>query len=254
MLGIYLSGTGNTRHCTEKMVHLLDGNAQAVPMEERQAAELLSQHDFIIFGYPVQYSNAPVMVRDFIKSHAGLWKEKKVLCLATMGLFSGDGAGCCARLLKKYGAEIVGGLHLCMPDSICDVKLLKRPVEKNRKIIRAADRKIEKWAEKIRQGSYPKDGLYFYDRIAGLLCQRLWFSGKTRDYSDRLKISDACTGCGLCIRLCPMENLMLENGRAKAGNRCTMCYRCISSCPVQAITLLGDAVVEQCRYDRYIKE
>lgn len=254
MLGIYLSGTGNTRHCTEKLVHLLDGNAQAVPMEERQAAELLSQHDFIIFGYPVQYSNAPVMVRDFIKSHAELWKEKKVLCLATMGLFSGDGAGCGARLLKKYGAEIVGGLHLCMPDSICDVKLLKRSVERNRKIIRAADRKIEKWAEKIRQGRYPKDGLYFYDRIAGLLCQRLWFSGKTRDYSDRLKISDACTGCGLCTRLCPMENLMLENGRAKAGNRCTMCYRCISSCPVQAITLLGDAVVEQCRYDRYIKE
>lgn len=254
MLGIYLSGTGNTRHCTEKLVHLLDGNAQAVPMEERQAAELLSQHDFIIFGYPVQYSNAPVMVRDFIKSHAELWKEKKVLCLATMGLFSGDGAGCCARLLKKYGAEIVGGLHLCMPDSICDVKLLKRPVEKNRKIIRAADRKIEKWAEKIRQGSYPKDGLYFYDRIAGLLCQRLWFSGKTRDYSDQLKISDACKGCGLCTRLCPMENLMLENGRAKAGNRCTMCYRCISSCSVQAITLLGDTVVEQCRYGRYIKE
>lgn len=254
MLGIYLSGTGNTKHCTEKMVHLLDENAQVVPMEGKQTVGLLSQHDFIILGYPVQYSNAPVMVRDFIRNHAELWREKKVFCLATMGLFSGDGAGCCARLLKKYGAKIVGGIHLCMPDSVCDVKLLKRSVEKNQKIIRLADGKIEKWAVKIRQGRYPKDGLHFYDRIAGLLCQRLWFYGKTKDYSDRLKISDACTGCGLCIRLCPLENLALEKGRAKAENRCTMCYRCISSCPAKAITLLGDTVVEQCRYDRYIKE
>lgn len=193
-------------------------------------------------------------MRDFIKDHADLWKDKKVLCLSTMGLFSGDGAGCCARLLKKYGARVVGGLHLCMPDSICDVKLLKRSVEKNRKLIRAADRKIEKCAEKIMRGKYPKDGLYFYDRIAGFICQRLWFYGKTRDYSDQLKISDACTGCGLCTRLCPMENLVLKEGRAKAGSRCTMCYRCISSCPTQAITLLGNRIVEQCGYDKYVKE
>lgn len=42
-----------------------------------------------------------------------------------MGAFSGDGAGCTARLLKKYGAIILGGLHIKMPDSVCDSKLLK---------------------------------------------------------------------------------------------------------------------------------
>ena len=67
-----------------------------------------------------------MMVRDFIKKHADLWKNKKALCVATMGLFSGDGAGCSARLLKRYGAEVVGGLHLHMPDSVCDVTLLKK--------------------------------------------------------------------------------------------------------------------------------
>ena len=30
-----------------------------------------------------------------------------------------------------------------MPDSVCDVKLLKKSIEKNQEIIKAADRKIE---------------------------------------------------------------------------------------------------------------
>ena len=254
MVGIYLSGTGNTKHCIEKLIHLLDETAQAIPIEKEEAVEKLSSHDFIVLAYPVQFSNAPVMVRDFIKRHSDLWQGKQVLCVATMGLFSGDGAGCSARLLKKCGAKVVGGLHIQMPDSVCDVKLLKKSIERNREVIKAADKKIEKWAEKIKYGTYPKDGLHFYDRMAGFICQRLWFYGKTKDYSDKLKINHNCTGCGLCVRLCPMENLVITNSKATAGNRCTMCYRCISSCTHQAITLLGDIVVEQCRYDKYVKE
>lgn len=174
------------------------------------------------------------------------------MCVATMGLFSGDGAGCSARLLKKYGAKVVGGLHIQMPDSVCDVKLLKKSVEQNREIIKAADRKIEETAEKIKKGKYPHDGIYFYDRIAGLLCQRLWYYGKTKNYANDLKIGSECIGCGLCEKLCPMRNLHVENGKAVAGNHCTMCYRCISSCPRKAITLLGNEVVEQCRFEKYI--
>jgi hypothetical protein len=52
-----------------------------------------------------------------------------------MGLFSGDGTGCSARLLKKYGAKIVGGLHIKMPDCIGDVKLLKKTLDANKNII-----------------------------------------------------------------------------------------------------------------------
>lgn len=95
------------------------------------------------------------------------------------------------------------------------------------------------------------DGIYFYDHIVGVVCQRLWCYGKTKDYAKGLKISTECIGCGLCEKLCPMGNLHVKNGKAVAGNRCTMCYRCISSCPKKAITLLGNEVVEQCRYEKY---
>ncbi len=252
MVGIYLSGTGNTRYCTERLLHLLDSGAQALPIEGAGTAKAVEENDVILLAYPVQFSNAPVMVRDFIKTHAALWRGKQVFCVATMGAFSGDGAGCAARLLKRYGASILGGLHLRMPDSVCDVRLLKKPLEQNRQIVLAADAKIEAVSAGIKAGSYPKDGLGFFYHMAGLLGQRLWFYRKTQGYSNRLKISAACVNCGLCLRLCPMKNITLQGGRPLPGDRCTMCYRCISRCPQRAITLIGKAVYEQCRVERYL--
>jgi hypothetical protein len=64
----------------------------------------------------------PKILRDFIIQNKELWENKKVFVIATMGLFSGDGAGILGRLLQQYGAEIIGGLHLKMPDSIGDKK------------------------------------------------------------------------------------------------------------------------------------
>lgn len=252
MIGIYLSGTGNTKHCVEKLVCLIDDTAKCVPLEYPPIVRILEKQETIILGYPTQFSNAPFMVRDFIKKNNSLWKGKKVFCINTMGLFSGDGAGCAARILKKYGAEILGGLQIKMPDSVCDNKLLKKDIEENRQIVKNADRRIEQVAEQIWRGKYPQEGLSFIAHIKGLFGQRLWFYHKTRGYTDKLKISDACIGCGLCSKECPMENIQMKDEKAVSGNRCTMCYRCISLCPQKAITLLGDQVMEQCRYEKYI--
>lgn len=254
MIGIYLSGTGNTKHCIEKLTKLIDSSAKAIPLESDTVTKEIQENNMLILGYPTQFSNAPFMVRDFINKNSNLWKGKKVLCVSTMGAFSGDGAGCAARLLKKYGANILGGLHIHMPDSVCDSKLLKKTVEENKKIVIEADKKIEQAAENIKKGMYPKEGLSFFYHIAGLFGQRLWFYSKTTGYSDKLKISYSCIGCGLCESLCPMKNIKVKDGKAVGGDKCTMCYRCISSCPKKAITLLGKEVHEQCKFEKYAQK
>ena len=190
MVGIYLSGTGNTKHCVEKLVAGIDASAICIPLENEEAVAAIKENDFILLGYPVQFSNAPIMVRDFIRKHADIWEGKKVLCIATQGLFSGDGAGCSARLLRKYGAKIVGGVHFLMPDSISDNKMLKKSDEEKRSIIEKTDRKIEQVTALIKKGNYPQEGIHLYSHIAGLFGQRLWFYNKTTHYSEKLKISD----------------------------------------------------------------
>ncbi|MDD3361047.1 MAG: EFR1 family ferrodoxin [Hespellia sp.] len=252
MVGVYLSGTGNTKYCVEKLISLIDKSAKVIAIESPNILKSIEQNEIIFIGYPTQFSNAPYMVRDFIKKNAGIWKHKKVLCIATMGAFSGDGAGCTARLLKKYGATILGGVHIRMPDAICDIRLLKKTLEENRSIIARADEKIENIASYIAKDVYPKEGITLIAHLVGLFGQRLWFYQKTRNYSDKLKINNNCVGCGKCVSVCPMNNLFIKDNKAMSNDRCTMCYRCISLCPQRAITLLGNEVVEQCRIEKYL--
>lgn len=253
MIGIYFSGTGNTRYCIGKFLEEYSAESQVYSIEEKNAATAIQEHKEIVIAYPVQYSNIPRIVKDFIILNAGLWKDKKVFIIATMGLFSGDGSGILARLLLKYDAVITGGLHLKMPDSISDERVLKRSLDSNRKLIKEAELKINKAVIRIKNGNIPQEGLGPFYHMAGLLGQRLYFYNKTRSYSDKLKINkDKCTGCGKCAALCPMKNIHLNNKQAVSGNQCTMCYRCVSRCPAQAITLLGRHVIEQCYLDKYL--
>ena len=182
-----------------------------------------------------------------------IWKGKKVFIIATMGLFSGDGAGILARLLTKHGAIIIGGLHLKMPDSIGDEKALKRTLVQNQELVRKAEQKIEASAQKLKDGHPSQDGMGCLNHLAGLFGQRLYFCSKTKAYSDKLKIDKKrCIQCGKCASLCPMKNISLKSGNAVAGGKCTMCYRCVSFCPMQAITLLGKKVYEQCHIEKYL--
>ncbi len=253
ILGLYFSGTGNTKHCVEAFISQYNNACEAVPIEAPDAVDKISSHNMIVLGYPVYFSNAPKIMRDFIVTHGKRFECKRIFIIATMGLWSGDGAGCAARLLKRHGTEIIGGLHLKMPDCIGDEKLLKKTLEENREIIAGADSKIAAAVRNLQNGNPPKDGLSGLHHVAGLFGQRLWFYGKTRTYKKKPDVdAEKCIGCGLCVKLCPMKNLAVVNNKAVSSDRCTLCYRCFSHCPTQALTILGKKVYEQCLAEKYL--
>lgn len=101
MTGIYFSGTGNSKYALDIFLKEFHAQEHIFSIEEAAAVSSIKRHKVILFSYPVQFSNIPKIVRDFVTANAGLWKGKKVFVIATMGLFSGDGAGVLARLLKK---------------------------------------------------------------------------------------------------------------------------------------------------------
>jgi len=254
MIGIYFSGTGNSKYALEVFIREYDNNSVLFSIEDKNLIEHINSHEEIVFSYPVQYSAVPKILSDFIHNNFSVWQGKKVFIIATMALFSGDGAGVLGRMLTQYGAQITGGLHLQMPDSIADEKVLKRSFQKNIQLVQKANSKIIQAVACIKNGKYPQEGLGTLSRLAGFLTQRLWFGYRTAKYSDKLKIdADKCIGCTKCVKICPTENIIITDNKAVGTDKCTMCYRCVNACPKQAITLLGKKVIAQTSVEKYLQ-
>lgn len=255
MVGIYFSGTGNSKYCLEAFLKAYDATSHAFSIEDKKCILHIKQAEEIVISYPVQYSNIPKILYDFIIDNKDLWKGKRIFIIATMSLFSGDGCGVLSRLLMKYGAYIIGGIHLKLSDSIADERVLKRSYIRNKKLFENAEEKIAKTVHALQNGNPPQEGLDLFSHMLGLFAQRLYFFRKTKSYSSKkLKVNmQKCIRCDKCVNICPMGNINIIDNIVVSNNRCTLCYRCINQCPSQAITLLGNKVIHQNQIENYIK-
>ena len=49
--------------------------------------------------------------------------------------------------------------------------------------------------------------------------------------------NDACIGCGICVNVCPRNNIQLMDGKPSFGTNCIGCLSCVQMCPKAAIDI-----------------
>jgi flavodoxin len=59
MVGIYFSGTGNTKHCVDIFMERYGGQGGAVSVERPETADAVRKSDGIVFAYPIYFSSLP---------------------------------------------------------------------------------------------------------------------------------------------------------------------------------------------------
>ena len=55
--------------------------------------------------------------------------------------------------------------------------------------------------------------------------------------SKNFNVSDKCISCGKCVDFCPVNNVIIKDGKPSFGEKCLNCYSCINRCPEEAINI-----------------
>lgn len=168
----------------------------------------------------------PVRAQD-----AGLWRD--AYFVMTCGGEIGNAPASIARLCKRVGLAYRGCAQIVMPDNY--IVMFEAPTEEeSRRIVADAEPTILEVAERIRRGDDlvpPHPG--FMDIVKSGPVNALFNAAYIKSLTP--SATDACTACGACVGLCPLENIRLADGRPVWGKNCTHCMACVSGCPQGAI-------------------
>lgn len=245
ILTFYFSGTGNTKYVVQQMAKSFAAHEvqmELIDIEAFQETEIerIKAADYLMFAYPVYGAMAPMIMWRFVKEISPHLEDKKTMVIATQMMFSGDGGAYLARILRKCKALVVSIEHFIMPNNLSDVPLFKtKNGDENNRLLEKTKKSIELYCLDASRNLLFKRGDGFGSILLGCTT-RIPFSKWERKLTKDVKIhQDRCTLCGHCVSICPMENLVMGEGKIDQKGDCTLCYRCVNQCPERAISILS---------------
>ena len=229
---LYFSGTGNSRHVAKRMAAELDD--QLLDLNERIKAEDTSPvetgEDLVVVT-PTYAWRIPRLVRDWLLE-TEFPGAAQVWFVMTCGSEIGSAAGYNRALCQAKGLACMGTVQIVMPENY--IAMFNAPdVEKAKKIVAAAGPDIAKAVLAIKHGEKLPSKSGFGASFESGLVNDIFYAAFVKAkafYADQ-----TCTGCGKCVKVCPLNNVTMKNKKPVWEKHCTHCMACICYCPAEAI-------------------
>ena len=247
-LTLYFSATGNSEFIARIFSQQMNAKCLSIEDDADFEAEIKA-HDAIAFCYPIFGSRLPRNLRVFVAANLEYLNGKKIIIFATQAAFSGDGARVLTDLFPPGAIEVIYAEHIKMPSNVNNIPFFIRPSQKAiQKQFNNAEAKMLQICEDIKSGIIKKRGFSRFSRFLGNLQGRIWMgnskniepSTKSAEHwlKNSLKIRKNCTACNLCVKICPVKNLVNEEGKIVPQGNCIVCYRCLNRCPEKAVRVM----------------
>jgi Pyruvate/2-oxoacid:ferredoxin oxidoreductase delta subunit len=240
----FYTGTGNSLWTAGKLSDML-GNTKLVPMVASGEEPVLAEAENIGLVFPVHIWGVPSRVVDFI-NHLQVSSVK--YCFAT-AVNAGQVAATLLqlkKLLQSKSIKLSSGFSLCLPSNYIPWGGAVSQ-EKQQKLFKIALDKIGRIAACVKSGEVKPPE-------KGPLWQNIIFSAIYRSSFSRVpgmdkpfSADDKCTGCKICEKICPAQNILITNGKPVWQHRCQQCFACLQWCPEEAIQY-GRGTAKKKRY------
>jgi ferredoxin len=251
LLFVYFSGTGNTHFVAHYLADRLAGSPSEIELRsmEWQAARSVSGFDLLAVGFPVYAGDSPPLVQAYLEQLPdGEGRGAFVFC--TKGAYA---AGAVRRNLQRLvprGFVPLAGGTVSMPGSdglamvSRDSWMVRKALEKDYDHLQDADHLAKEMGRVMAELTHgrPVEALRIAlpSRFQSTVSERLWallYRVSEQYARDRLHADDRCQGCGLCVRICPVDNIEMGKRRPQFADLCVLCLRCLHACPEEAIQI-----------------
>ena len=233
------TGTGNSLKAAKDIsMQLPDCDIQS--MAKKDHVLITQDAQCIGFVFPVYYLGIPLQVQEFLNSLDFQNHNPYIFAISTCANFHGNSLRQVNMLLEKKGKNLSYGNVVHMGDNAVALYNAKGT---NPKI----ERKYKFEIEDIRQDISNKK-IKTIKREIGIISHYHNLQMKHVNIKDAgYQISDSCSSCGVCEKVCPSKNIEIKNGKPYFNHQCQQCMACIQLCPKSAINYM-DKTQSRCRY------
>ena len=230
---LYFTGTGNSGYAARRIA---DGLGEPLLcLNDRIKAggtAPVETGEQLVIVTPTYAWRIPRIVKDWLL-HTELTGAKRAWFVMTCGSEIGDADRYNRRLCQAKSLAFMGTAQIVMPENY--IAMFGVPqADEARRIVAKAEPDIDRAIAALREGlPFPPTRNNLYDRLMSGPVNPIFYACFVKDRA--FTAGPACTGCGLCAKRCPTNNISLQNGRPVWGGSCTHCMACICRCPAEAI-------------------
>ncbi|MCU0666691.1 MAG: EFR1 family ferrodoxin [Candidatus Omnitrophica bacterium] len=240
----YFTGTGNSLEVARSLAKEL-GDTQLCPIATFREDIVSVSSSCIGIVFPVYMFGLPLLVRDFI-DRLEVTKGSYIFAVATYGGKAGNALGMCKNLFEKRNLELSSAFLIRMPGNYTALYGAIKQDEQDEMFVKA-DKRVKEISSLIKDRK-----ILPVEKDMGAL--RFLFSFLYKVASPKIPkmdkgfwAEDKCNHCGTCVKVCPVKNIQLQQGKPKWLGQCQQCMACLQWCPVEAIQY-GKSTIGKKRY------
>lgn len=230
----YFTGTGNSLMIAKSLSEKLD-ECELVPIVKVwEEDQLISSAEKVGFVFPLYYAGLPKIVYDFLNK-IELSKSNYFFAVVTYaGEINTTPLLQINTILNTKSKTLSAGFYILMPTNYIIGYDIHSEAHQKR-YFEEANKKIDIIRKTVEENERNLGKDIFEKRRIKSEKFNKEFRENVHSYDKDFYAEDTCSSCGICVEICPVNNIVIVENMPQWQHKCQLCLACINFCPEKCI-------------------
>lgn len=230
---LYFSGTGNSEYAAKRISREINDEVVNLfpKIRSRDFSQIRSDKPWVVVT-PTYAWRIPRIIKEWLEK-TNLVGSRNMYFVMTCAGSVGNAEKYLKKLCAKKNWNYSGCISILMPENY--IAMFSSPEhDRALEMIEQAEGAIDKAALLIKNNeAVPQPAKTVKDKMSSGIVNDVFYPLYV--HANKFYAKDTCISCGKCVKVCPLDNVRLADGKPVWGKDCTHCMACINRCPTRAI-------------------